>query len=227
MLNSKKKLLVLYFILFLFLANSAGAEKLSRKYIYKEQTGTDVNSVEMIFKETDTGSILKLLSRNEIWETNSATDNAARNITLTYTDSEDQISVTREDNYLLFSGMQNSKEIIKSVRIDSNGWYGSIFMFRGFVLSDLKQITAYMAVFNDQTAQKLVAIKGDIETITVNGKEYQAQKVKFTLPDWRSIFWASYYWFRVSDGVLVKTEETRGPPGTLETVMELITEDDI
>ncbi|MFC1478626.1 hypothetical protein ACFL57_04130 [Candidatus Margulisiibacteriota bacterium] len=224
MQNSKKYLLALCLILLLFIVNSAGTENASLKYIYKEQTGNDINSVEMIFRETGTGSNLKLFSRNEIWETNSATDNTAIKVTLAYTGSEDRISVTREDNYLLFNGWQNGKEIMKSVYINNTGWYGSIFMFRGFVLSSEKQMPAYMAVFHDQTAAKLIAIKENIETVKVNGHEYQAQKVKFTLPDWRSIFWASYYWFRTSDGVLVKTKETRGPPGTPETVMELIGE---
>lgn len=54
--------------------------------------------------------------------------------------------------------------------------------------------------------------------------EGQTWKVRVTFDDFRAAFWGAWYWFRVSDGRLVRTEEVRGAPGTPVTVAVLTEE---
>lgn len=48
--------------------------------------------------------------------------------------------------------------------------------------------------------------------------EFECWKVHVTFADFRSMFWGGDYWFRTSDGLLVRYEEVRGAPGTPVTV---------
>lgn len=54
--------------------------------------------------------------------------------------------------------------------------------------------------------------------------EGETWKVRVTFDDFRSAFWGAWYWFRVSDGRLVRAEEVRGAPGTPVTVAVLTEE---
>jgi len=50
-------------------------------------------------------------------------------------------------------------------------------------------------------------------------------RVRVTFDDLRSAFWGADYWYRVSDGQLVRYEEVRGGPGTPVTVGVLVSEE--
>ena len=53
----------------------------------------------------------------------------------------------------------------------------------------------------------------------------QTVRVRFTMPDFRSMFWSSTYWFRAGDGLFVKSDETRGGPGSPKVKVELVSEE--
>lgn len=72
---------------------------------------------------------------------------------------------------------------------------------------------------------KLRAKKIAEETVEAEGMTVSAWKVRITFDDLRSAFWGADYWFRKSDGLLVRYEERRGGPGTPTTIGLLVGED--
>ena len=134
---------------------------------------------------------------------------------------ESKVTIERDDNNLIFSGTTEAGPVACVTQIDKAPWYGTPFFLKNFILSRAKEIEFHMVVAYDQGAMKFLAIKEQEETVKHKGKDVKTIKVKMTFPDWRSMFWASYYWFRKSDGVLLTTKETRGAPGTPETIMTL------
>lgn len=72
---------------------------------------------------------------------------------------------------------------------------------------------------------RLRATKKGKEKVAWSGGSGEAWKVRITFDDPRSLFWGADYWFRTSDGRLVRYEEVRGGPGTPTTVGVLASEE--
>lgn len=140
--------------------------------------------------------------------------------------SQNQIVISRDESGLNLQGLMNGKLIDKTISLGSDPWYGNYFSLTKFVLSDKSRQEYYMVMPDPKevSVMKMVAIKEQKETLQLGKQKVDTQKVRITLPDWRGMFWSSFLWFRLSDGLLVKTEELRGPPGTPLTKMELIKE---
>lgn len=136
----------------------------------------------------------------------------------------DEIVVTRDGGKLFFEGKVGSKERESSMKVDGAPWYASKILLRAFVLSGKKEQEFYMSKPEELEAVKLIAVREDLETLDVNGEQIQALRVKFTLNDFRALFWKSYFWYRPDDGILVKSEEVRGGPGTPKVYATLIEE---
>lgn len=52
------------------------------------------------------------------------------------------------------------------------------------------------------------------ENVVINGETIEAVKVLFTIDNkFLSMFWKNHYWYRASDGVLLKYESVKVPPG--------------
>jgi hypothetical protein len=132
--------------------------------------------------------------------------------------------VRRNDRTLRIQSTRDGRMRTARVELPCADWYANPFLYRGFV--DKGATTSEFALVNpaDCSVMKFKFIRQRAEKIRHNGAMVDAVKVKMVLPDWRERFWASYFWFRASDGVLIKAEELRGPPGSRKYFTELIAE---
>jgi hypothetical protein len=64
-------------------------------------------------------------------------------------------------------------------------------------------------------------LKGE-EAITIGDRQYEAAKVRVSVPGWVSNFWGVHIWFRKKDGFYLRFRGANGPPGTPVTTTELI-----
>jgi len=60
----------------------------------------------------------------------------------------------------------------------------------------------------------LVWKRGKEETLTIGAASYPALRMTMTIDDFRGMFWKADYWFRLSDGLLLKYESPTGGPGS-------------
>lgn len=135
-----------------------------------------------------------------------------------------KLTLERQGRRMVLSGTLGSKAVSREFEVDDTAWYGSILFMRDYVLAGTPETVFYMTQPEDNQVIKLKAIREAEETIRVDGEDVATVRVRFTLPDFRSIFWSSTYWFRASDGLFVKSLETRGPPGAAKVSVELVDE---
>ena len=62
------------------------------------------------------------------------------------------------------------------------------------------------------------------ETVAVGTSLVPARRVRISLPGIGVLVWRSDYWFRLTDGLFAQSRVTRGPPGTPETVVSLVSD---
>lgn len=139
-------------------------------------------------------------------------------------ESGGKLTLVRQGRRMLLSGTLDNRAVSREFEVDDTAWYGSILFMRDFVLAGTPETVFYMTQPEDNRVIKLKAIREALETISVDGTDVATVRVRFTLPDFRSIFWSSTYWFRAADGLFVKSLETRGPPGAAKVSVELVDE---
>jgi len=69
---------------------------------------------------------------------------------------------------------------------------------------------------------RLKAVRLEPEAIAVFGKTVMTHKLKITLTGLLQNLWSAHYWFRSSDGVFLQYKGANGPPGTPETLIQLL-----
>lgn len=139
-------------------------------------------------------------------------------------ESGGKLTLVREGRRMLLSGTLDSQPVSREFEVDDTAWYGSILFMRDFVMAGTQETVFYMTQPEDNRVIKLKAIREALETVSVDGADVATVRVRFTLPDFRSVFWSSTYWFRATDGLFVKSLETRGPPGAAKVSVELVDE---
>jgi len=192
---------------------------------YRETTGTHSSVKNYSYEKTGSGYALKL-SQDDIAQ-EILCDAAYHTLTEHYTraDTGDNITVRREADALVFTGSADGRPVRSKAAIGNEVWYGSKLLLRGFILSSNQAEVFYMSRPEEQKVIKLRAEKQGLEELAVCGSRFTAVKIKCTLPDYPLLPWKSFFWYRASDGILLKSEERRGPPWEPLTVVELTHED--
>lgn len=70
----------------------------------------------------------------------------------------------------------------------------------------------------------LVWKRGKEETLTLGGTSHAAIRMTMTIDDFRGMFWKADYWFRLSDGLLLKYVSPTGGPGSPVATSVLVAE---
>lgn len=196
----------------------------SVRLVYAERSGEDVTTKEYLVEKTGQGWRIELfnqgvkrtiVSDGELATTVERYQNPA---------TGDELTMRRKGAVLTLTGSLGGERVDKEFDVD-DVWYGSVLLLRDFALSNEERCEFYVTKPEEERVVKLVAVREETETVAVNGEACEAVKVKYTVPGFRGMFWKSYYWYRTSDGLLVKTEETRGGPGTPTVYAELKSEE--
>jgi hypothetical protein len=221
----RASLVLAFAVLLLFPPSTAPAQDTATRYIYRE-TLEGVESIkEYVLRQTETGwEMLLLRSDQRTWV---ATDPDFATSVEHYASLEypEETIFHREGDVVHARGVFEGGDIDDEIEVDESPWYGSLLFLRHFVLSGEDRREFWVSEPTIYEFFKLAAIREEIETVQVGGSSVKTVRVRVTLPDFRSLFWSSTYWFRLVDGVLVKSEETRGRPGTPTTYVELMAED--
>ncbi len=194
------------------------------RLVYSETTGTLSSQNKYLVTETAVGFTVELFEKNILRKiisnhTFQTTIEHYKNI-----QNGDTVTVTKKQNSLLFEGTLNNKKVSEAVTIDEDVWYGSKLLLKDFVVSDKQAIQFYMTKPEKLKAVKFKATKEKLERIHLNGTSYTAVKIRLRIAYLHSIFWKSFFWYRLTDGVLLRSEEVRGLPGTPTTFVKLLEE---
>ncbi len=194
---------------------------------YKQTTGGKIENYYYTLNVQGNAVTIVIDSKEEKWIAVCDTNMRVESVTIFHKMDIRKIELKREKNHVRF--IENGIEKIKE--IDSKSWFCSPHSLKPFILTSLKEKKLWIvsAQFgkdinkeSGMTTLKLVAKKSKRKTVQYGGEFDEAQEVHITFDDWRSFFWKSKNWFRVNDGMLLRTEERRGPPGTPKTITELV-----
>jgi hypothetical protein len=119
---------------------------------------------------------------------------------------------------------KNGKKRTETKELGKTPWIQSMEVgLQWFVNNKKKTIQEFWIIRpTDGSIEKLVAKKKIEEKIKIREREYNTIQVEVTVPGWRSMFWGVDYWYKKDNGVFVKYKGADGPPGTPETVTELV-----
>lgn len=93
-----------------------------------------------------------------------------------------------------------------------------------FVSDQLGSLTKDDSLFS---AFKLQARKEGTEVISYHDRDVEALKVLVRLTGMKAALWKAEYWYRPSDGVMLRYESVRGGPGTPKTIITLLKEETV
>lgn len=195
----------------------------SMRLTYEEVQGEDTSTKEYLIDRISNGWRIQLFNHGikRVIVVNEDLDTRLEDFENPATG--DRLTFSREGENLRLSGSFEGKDKDKTFEADGL-WYGSVLLLRDAVLQKAEEVEFFVTKPETERVIKLVALRQDVETVEVDGVPCEAVKYKYTVPGFQGMFWKSYYWYRVSDGLLVKTEETRGMPGTPKVHTRLVTE---
>lgn len=122
------------------------------------------------------------------------------------------LQATREENVIVVRGSRKGQTVEERFEVDQAPWFQATSLsLRSFVLSQDSRIAFWTLRPDTLKAMKLTATKIARETVDVAGTSEAAVKVELRADGWRSAFWKSHYWFRASDGLLLRFEGQAGP----------------
>ncbi len=206
------------------LGAAAGMEK-SEMRIYQEKTEGKIVDKTYYTEQNNEGYLWKILNPKGQMTIQVTHDYQTVNVLYQLAGQTNRSSMQRRENKIVFLEKAGDKVIRKKeISIENPVWYSSFMQLRAFVLSEATRQEFFKESIKKWKMMKLVAIKEKKEKIMLAENEYATLKVKVTFRDYRALFWSCYLWFRESDGILIKSSEIRGKPGTPETTEELIKE---
>lgn len=138
-----------------------------------------------------------------------------------------RVEVTRDGGEVTIRGTVADAAVEQTVGLPEPAWIQSIERsLRRFVVSgEIGDRLRFSVVQPDTlSARTLEARLMNDEQITVLDREMRVRRVRISLPGIGALIWRSNYWFRMPDGLFVQSRVTRGPPGTPETVVSLLSE---
>ncbi|NNM43854.1 MAG: hypothetical protein HKM07_05880 [Chlamydiae bacterium] len=133
-----------------------------------------------------------------------------------------QYVLQRDGDTLHVEGNPEGKKKVKSHEIGETPWLQEFgFGLRSFLESDEKNYKFCIVNPKDLGVVKMLAMKKKIETITVNDKEFKAQRIYVTLQGWKKAFWKADVWYDAESHDLLLYKANQGPntPFTIVTLL--------
>ncbi len=219
-----RKCIYFFIALFSIVYAIAAAESDLVEFDYLEKTGN--KSVKIVWRLEKQKDAVILSSDRSSGQTNVyKSDSSYANLQWQSKDQSQNTDFTakREKDHILVSGLLGGEQINKKVRIDKAPWYQSLsFSLTSLAKSDNQSCLFWVLRPDDLEPVKMKARKLTVESIKAGGKSVEAQKIKVVLAGFKSMFWHGLYWYRKDDGIFMRYEGTKGPPGTPVTITTLI-----
>lgn len=131
-----------------------------------------------------------------------------------------EVSAEKKDGYIHLTGTFKGKAQDKTFRIDDGLWYQTMDMaMPAFIASAQEEILFYSIGTGDNRGAmglgEFAAKKCGVESIELNGKTYECDKISFVLTQF-SWAWTGYYWFDKQTGQMIQSGEKKGNSVTIK-----------
>jgi len=117
----------------------------------------------------------------------------------------------RRGKYLYISGKVKGKTISKKVEIDEEPFFNNPSIgLQKFVKSGKETMEFFIIHPFKLSSYRMKAINEGIVNIQIKGKTIKAYQIKWRLTGLRALFYSTRGWFRVKDGVFIKSAVNDG-----------------
>jgi hypothetical protein len=194
---------------------------------YQETTEDLVQYYQTTIERMEDMALISFRSSDQLYTIEADANLAAQRVEIRSLPEGARVEIRREDNQITV--IQDEETFTK--QIDTSPWYATTNSLADFIVSDDEKTSFWTVSANFEEMSSIdegmsviqfSAQKKGREQISYSGIEIEALKVRVTFPGWRSLFWSADYWFDPDDGVLLRSEQVRGGPGTPVTVVELV-----
>lgn len=200
--------------------------------IYERSVEGEERIVECRIEPAGNGYVLEIsevtVSEGNTQKTKCKLDSNFSILTWEYSNSdpeeETEISAKRSGNIIEIKGFSEKGEINKKHKLGSLPWYEPTFGLQVFAASDNKSIEYWALMVYWGRPVKFSASKKGTEILEINGKQVEAVHVIVNLKLVGLRLFPVDYWFRKSDGRLLRYIAEKGPGGKPIT-LELVSED--
>ena len=110
---------------------------------------------------------------------------------------------------------------LDDLQLDELPWYPDFGLLGDFALSDEPERRFYVLLPIGPRSVKIVARREQRETIVIDGREIETIRVRIKPEGILGLFWNEPFWFRASDGAVVRYETRDGRSGS-KVMVELI-----
>jgi hypothetical protein len=196
---------------------------------YSETTGAKTSSFTETIVSSCNEKTIRFENKDEICSADAFNDNNVYRCEIINKKDSNKVTAVRTGKLVEIN--VNGKVFKKE--LDNAPWYTSMNQLSVFALGKEAKVEYWvLSVDYDKISSpeksfimmKFLATKKGAEKIVCGHDSLETLKVIVTFTDWKSLFWKAQYWFRLSDGKMVRSEMARGGPGTPVTVVELVKE---
>ena len=150
-------------------------------------------------------------------------DGSGKTFEWTYSNRHTQVTAKLTDEGIHINGTFEGRPFDKKFQTNGDPWYQALpYSLRQMIGAEKNEEVFWMIRPDTLEPLKLRAVRLEPETLEVAGKKVQAHKLRLTLTGLLENLWSAHYWFRLSDGVFLQYQGTNGPPGTAETLIQLL-----
>ncbi len=132
---------------------------------------------------------------------------------------QDEYTILRDGPYLIATKEVNGNKTQKQFHIGNDLWVQEFdFSFKPFIISDYRNFKFSIVRPKNLDLHSMIATKQGYEKIDLNGKVYDALRVKITLTGFKKMFWHADLWFDPQAGDLLKYMANEGPNTPLSVI---------
>ena len=195
-----------------------------QSYLYQESTGKAVKTFSWTHRSSPPQEIITVEEQGATFI--NLCDRSGPTLSWKMTKgSHTAIEAIRRNDQLQISGTLAGKPIQTTETIDDRPWYQPLsYALRSFVESAETQISFWTIRADSLEVVAMQAKKGRVEEVSVAGEKVMAQRVEISREGFLAAFWQGSFWFRETDRVFVRYQAVHGPPGTDETIVQLLDE---
>ena len=123
-----------------------------------------------------------------------------------------ELQMTKDRGVLFIASKDRGKERLLSHKIGELPWVQDFkFGFQPFLATDAKKY-AFCIIHPDKLdVHDMIAVKDLEESVEIDGKTYEAQRVKISLKGFKKKFWTGYVWFDKENHLMLKYRANKGP----------------
>ena len=217
--NMKKKYYLIILLLLALTSFTITDVFYKKTYVYKNITGSkETTNTLLMKKKKDDYSITET---SDLGITNSV-------YSFKYVLKEMHVQSAKEDSDYKFTinkrklslkGRAFGRKIKREYTLADRWVQDFTFGLRPFLDSKRQNYSFVILSPNDFTTNELIASKDGIEKIKIGDTTYNTQRVKITLPGFKSMFWKADAWYDLGTFDLIKYRANKGPGTPMSTLI--------